>query len=71
MNTRSSQSSLTITRFRTTLGKSTFRYTGAVEWNKLPTCIKNKTAKGTFKKLVKSHLLNSVYIEENQAYVSF
>ena len=71
VNTRSSHSSLTVPRFRTNLGKSSFRYTGAVEWNKLPTCIKDRTTKCSFKKHVKSHLLNLVYTEENQTFISF
>ena len=69
INTRSSHASILIPRVNSIVGKSSLRYTGATEWNKLPASIQNSASHNTFKKSLKSFLINSVLEEENNMYV--
>ena len=69
VRTRSSQMSLVIPRFRSLLGKSSFKYTGAIAWNHLPLHIQSIVQKNNFKKSVKCHLLDSILSDENSLYV--
>ncbi len=36
MGTRAGQASLVVPRYRSLVGKGTFKYTGAIAWNNLP-----------------------------------
>ena len=65
IRTRSSQASLVVPRCRSLLGKSSFKYTGAVEWNSLPVGVQTVVKKVNFKKTIKHVLLDRVLEEEN------
>jgi len=69
IGTRSSQTSLVVPRYRSLLGKGTFKYTGAMEWNCLPLGARTIVQKENFKKFVKSYLLERVLEEETSLYV--
>jgi ribonuclease P/MRP protein subunit RPP40 len=69
IRTRSSQSSLFIPRFKSNIGKSSFKYTGAFAWNQLPSGAQTCVDPIIFKKTVKSFLLNSVLVQESSQYV--
>ena len=65
IKTRSSQASLIVPRHRSLLGKSSFKYTSAVEWNSLPLGAQTIVEKVNFKKTIKCVLLeeeNSIFI---------
>jgi len=53
IRTRASQASLVVPRYRSLVGKGTFKYTGTIAWNNLPLGVQS-----SLKKTVKSHLLN-------------
>jgi len=57
IQTRSSRASL-VPRFSSLLGKSSFKYTGAVEWNSLPLGVQTVVKKVNFKKTIKRVLLD-------------
>ena len=59
-----------VPRVKTVLGKSSLKFTGAMEWNKLPSSIQEITSHSHFKKCLKSHLLNEILVEEHNAFVS-
>jgi len=63
------QASLVVSRYRSLVGKGTFKYTGAIAWNNLPLGVQSIMEKSSFKKVVKSHLLNNVKEEELSLYV--
>ena len=50
---------------------SSFYYNGITDWNALPDNIKSIESKFTFKKLVKTHLLNDMKVDENSMYFYF
>ena len=64
-----SQTSLVVPRYRSLVGKGTFKYTGAIAWNILPLGVRSIMEKSSLKKAVKSHLLNNVRKEEPSLYV--
>ena len=68
-STRSSQTALVVPRFNTLVGKSTFKFTGATEWNLLPTGAQTMIEKSSFKKYLKQYLLESVLEEESSQYI--
>lgn len=68
-HTHSSHFSLFIPRVNLLVGKSTFMFSGAVEWNKLPSNIQRVTSRNNFKDKVKSHYLNLIVNRENDVYV--
>jgi hypothetical protein len=65
INTRHSQAALVVPRYNSLVGKKSFRYTGATEWNLLPTSALTIVLKSNFKKYVKQHLLEMVLKEES------
>ena len=67
--TRASQTSLVVPRYRSLVGKGTFKYTGATAWNNLHLDVQSIMEKSSFKKAVKSHLLNNVRKEKLSLYV--
>ena len=71
IQTRSSQASLIVPRYRSLLGKSSFKYTGAVEWNSLPLGAQTIVEKVNFKKTIKCLLLDRVLEEENSVFIYF
>ena len=46
---------LKVDRFRTEVGRNSFRYRGSVLWNALPYELKQTTDKNAFKNKLKSH----------------
>ena len=60
INTRGSISDLCPYKFKTVLGKGTFAYMGAVQWNKLDRHIKVISSLNSFKKSIKVWLLERV-----------
>ena len=50
--TRSSQASVVIRRFKTLVGKSSFKYTGAIDWNVLPFYVQTIVEKDNFKRTI-------------------
>jgi hypothetical protein len=64
-NTRHSQVARVVPRYNSLVGKKGFRYTGATEWNLLPTSALTIVLKSNFKKYVKQHLLEMVLKEES------
>ena len=69
IGTRASQASLVVPRYRSLVGKGTFKYAGAIAWNILPLGVRSIMEKSSLKKAVKSHLLNNVRKEEPSLYV--
>ena len=69
IRTRSSQASLIVPRYRSLLGKSSFKYTGAVEWNSLPLGAQTIVEKVNFKKTIKCVLVDRVLEEENSVFI--
>ena len=65
IGTRSSQASRIVPRYRSLLGKSYFKYTGAAEWNSLPLSAPTIVEEVNFKKTIKCVLLDRVLEEEN------
>lgn len=59
-NTRASIADLCIPRFKTNMGKCSFKFWGATNWNLLPPLIKCISSRHNFKKKVKSWLLDKV-----------
>lgn len=57
-NTRSRDSDIHCVQFKSNFGKNAFLYTGAVEWNNMPLHIKSIQGRNTFKRKVKSWLMN-------------
>jgi len=64
-----SQTSLVVPRYRSLVGKGTFKYTGAIAWNNLTLGVQSIMKKSSFKKAVKCYLLNDVREEELSLYV--
>ena len=58
--TRASIADLTMPTFTTEMGKRSFRFGGAVNWNSLPLSIKNTSSHLLFKIRVKAWLLENV-----------
>ena len=49
IGTRASQASLVVPRYRSLVGKGTFKYTGAISWNNLPLVVQSIMEKSSFK----------------------
>ena len=69
IQTCSSQASLIVPRYRSLLGNSSFKYTGAVEWNSLSIGAQTIVEKVNFKKTIKYVLLDRVLEEENSIFI--
>jgi len=68
-STRSSRTAFVVPRFNTLVGRSSFRFTGTMEWNLLPIGAQTMVEKFSFKKYVKHYLLESVLEEESSQYI--
>ena len=67
--THASQASLVVPRYMSLVGKGTVKYTAAIAWNNLPLGVQSIMEKSSFRKAVKSHLLNNVREQELNLYV--
>lgn len=59
-NTRARVANLYLYKFKTMMGKVSFIYGGATEWNKLPLAIKEVQNPQAFKKKAKQRLLENI-----------
>ena len=69
VRTRSSEMSLVVNRVKGMIGKSTFRFSGAVEWNKLPTSTQSILDKTLFKKtflILRNFLLTYITVVDKK-----
>lgn len=71
INTRSSTLSFSIPSVKSQhFGKSTFNFTAIKAWNALPEALKHQTSKQSFKRGVKSYLLQAICDDENNIYTT-
>ena len=61
--------SVFVPRFNGLIGKHTFQYSGAIEWNTLPFSVQSLEQRSHFKKKVKSFLSNQVVQQEANQFI--